>query len=109
MRSFNCGHKFKARAVDDDGHHFPSKLEHEFYRKLLLRKKMGEVIFFLRQVPFHLPGGVKYLVDFLVFYANGNVKLFDVKGMETSEFKMKKKMVEALYPVTIEIVKRGDF
>ena len=34
----------------------------------------------------------------------------DVKGVETAVFKLKKKLVEALYPdVTIEIVKNPRF
>jgi hypothetical protein len=99
-------HKFKAKPVTDDGHHFPSKLEWEYYKQLELQQRNGEVVFFLRQVPFHLPGGVKYVVDYVVFYSDGSVRFVDVKGMETSEFKMKKKLVEAIYPVEIEVVKR---
>ena len=109
MRSFNYGHKFKAKSVRDDGHHFASKLEHEFYQKLLLLQKAGEVVFFLRQVPFHLPGGVKYVADFQIFNFDGTIRIVDVKGVETSAFITKKKLVEAIYPVEIEIVKRGDF
>ncbi|VVC76026.1 hypothetical protein AQUSIP_13270 [Aquicella siphonis] len=102
-------HKFKAKPVVYDGQHFASKLEWQYHTRLELQKKAGEVLFFLRQVPFHLPGGVKYVTDFVVFYADGNVRFIDIKGMETAQFKAKVKMVEALYPVTIEVVKRGDF
>lgn len=66
----------------------------------------GEVIFFLRQVPFHLPGNVRYVVDFVEFLASGQVDFVDVKGMETPEFKLKKKQVECLYPIEIKIVKK---
>jgi hypothetical protein len=58
----------------------------------------------LRQVPCDLPGNVKYRVDFLEFYPDGSVRFVDVKGMETPSFIMKKKQVEALYPVRIETV-----
>jgi hypothetical protein len=34
-------------------------------------------------------------------YANLEVKIFDVKGFVTPIFRLKKKMVEALYPVKI--------
>jgi hypothetical protein len=107
MRTRFASHKFKAKPVTCDEMHFPSKLEARVYGKLKLEQQAGFVLFFLRQVPFHLPGGVKYVCDFVVFYADGSVKFIDAKGMETSEFKMKKKMVEDLYPVTIEIVKRA--
>lgn len=68
-------------------------------------QKLGEVIFFLRQVPFDLPGGTKYFADFQVFYADGTVSFVDVKGVSTQMFIMKKKQVESLYPITIEVVK----
>lgn len=59
-------------------------------------------MFYLRQVPFHLPGGVVYRVDFQEFHANGAVRFVDVKGHRTESYKAKKRMVEALYPVEIE-------
>jgi len=65
-------------------------------------KKGGIVLFWLRQVPFHLPGNVTYKVDFQVFYADGTIRFIDVKGMRTPGFIRNKKMVEALYPVEIE-------
>tara|TARA_Y100000815_G_scaffold272534_1_gene301652 strand:- start:2140 stop:2307 length:168 start_codon:yes stop_codon:yes gene_type:complete len=54
---------------------------------------------------FDLPGGVTYRADFIIFWSDGNVTIEDVKGFETSEFKLKKKMVEELYPINIEVVK----
>ena len=97
-------HKFNAKAVEYDGIRFDSKKEGNYYLQLQLRVKAGEVVFFLRQVPFHLPGGVKYIVDFMEFHADGTVHMVDVKGMTTDKFIMKKKMVEDLYPVIIEVV-----
>lgn len=96
-------HKFKAIKTEYDGIKFPSKKEANYYLKLKLLVKAGQVLFFLRQVPFHLPGGVKYVVDFQEFWADGSVRFVDVKGHQTPEFIAKKKMVEALYPVKIEI------
>jgi len=107
MRRFT--HKFKAKAVTQDGHRFPSTLEWKYFNHLEALILLKEVVFFLRQVPFHLPGGVKYVVDYQVFYSNGEIKFVDVKGCETSEFILKKKMVEDLYPVKIDIIKKGDF
>ena len=98
-------HKYFATRTECNGLKFDSKAEASYYMELLLRVKAGEVVFFLWQVPFHLPGGVKYVVDFQEFHADGTVHFIDVKGVQTSEFKAKKKMVEALYPIEIEIVK----
>lgn len=98
-------HKFNAKPTTINGIRFDSKKEAKYYTELLIRRdQLKEIIFFLRQVPFHLPGGVKYIVDFVEFHADGTVHFFDVKGMKTKDFIMKKKMVEDLYPVTIELV-----
>jgi hypothetical protein len=95
-------HKFNAQPTTRDGYRFDSKKEAHFYDMLDLARQAGQVVFFLRQVPFHLPGNVTYRVDFLVFYANGDIRFIDVKGYRTKSYITKKKMVEALYPVTIE-------
>lgn len=97
-------HKYSAQAVVIDGIRFDSRKEGRHYQDLQLRVKAGEVLYYLRQVPFHLPGGVTYRVDFAEFHADGSVHYVDVKGVQTKDFVMKKKQVEALYPVTIEVV-----
>jgi len=96
-------HKFGAVRTERDGIKFASKKEAAYYDQLTLLKQVGEVLFFLRQIPFHLPGGVRYVCDFAVFYADGRVEFVDVKGMQTPEFKAKKKMVESVY-APVEIV-----
>lgn len=84
---------------------FDSIAEARYYDGLCAGVKAGTVVFFLRQVPFHLPGNTVYRVDFQVFYADGTVAFVDVKGMETETFKIKKRQVEDLYPVTITVTK----
>ena len=96
-------HKFMAVPTKADGIRFDSKKEAARYENLKLLQMAGEVVFFLRQVPFHLPGGTTYRVDFQIFWANGEVSFEDVKGMQTKEFIRAKKQVEALYPVKIEV------
>ena len=81
---------------------FASKKEARYYDELKLRQKAGEVLFFLRQAPFHLPGNTKYVVDFVEFLSDGAVRFVDVKGHRTKEFIRAKKQVEALYPIEIE-------
>ena len=95
-------HKFNAVRTEIDGIKFSSKKEATYYQSLCLRRKAGEVLFFLRQVPLHLPGGVRYVVDFQEFHMDGTVHFIDVKGMRTSEYLTKKKIVEAVYPILIE-------
>ncbi len=97
-------HKYNAKITEVDGRKFASKKEARYYRELLIRQSSGEIIFFLMRVPFHLPGNVKYVCDFQEFYSDGTIHFVDVKGVETDMFKLKKKQVEAIYPVKIEVV-----
>ena len=98
MKTF---HKFKAISTEVDDIKFSSKKEAQYYQTLKQQVKSGEALFFLRQIPLHLPGKVKYVCDFLVFWKDGTVTFEEVKGFETPEYKIKKKIVESLYPITI--------
>lgn len=102
-------HKFGAKEVTEDDIRFDSQLERDYYRYLVAERAAGRVVFFLRQVPFHLPGRTRYQVDFAVFWASGHVEFVDTKGVETEAFRIKLRQTEELYPVKIKIVKRGDF
>lgn len=95
-------HKFNAIRSECDGIKFASRKERNRYLELKILHKAEEILFFLRQVPFHLPGNVKYICDFMVFWQDGNITIEDVKGFKTETYKAKKKMLEALYPVSIQ-------
>lgn len=97
--------KYGAEPTVVDGIRFDSKAEARYYQKLKLRVESGAVRYFLRQVPFHLPGGVRYVVDFMEVHADGSVHYVDVKGIETAMFRTKKRLVESLYPITIEVTR----
>jgi Protein of unknown function (DUF1064) len=94
-------HKYKAHQIKLDEINFQSKKEARRYSELKLLRNNGDVIFFLRQVPFHLPGNVKYICDFQIFWSNGEVTFEDVKGFKTPLYQTKKKIVESLYPIKI--------
>jgi hypothetical protein len=83
-----------------------SKLEANYYKHLELLQKAGEVKFFLFQVPFRLEGGVRYIVDFVVFHSDGKIEFIDTKGRDTPLSILKRKQVEARYPVEIRIVRK---
>jgi hypothetical protein len=106
MSKRTFGHRQKYNAVPTvvDGIRFASKKEAAYYCDLKLRVASGETRYFLRQVPIHLPGNVRYVVDFVRFDAEGQVHYVDVKGRPTTMYKLKKKQVEALYPIKIEEV-----
>jgi len=99
-------HKFFAKPAtrewaDGSVIHFASTKEARYFDQLQLAEKGGHLLFFLRQVPFHLPGGVTYRLDYLEFWSTGEVRCVDVKGRKTKQYIDKKKQVEALYPVKI--------
>jgi hypothetical protein len=102
-------HKFKNKAVTDKGERFASKLEHSYKIYLDRLKHIGKIIFYLTQVPLRLPGGTKYVVDFVVFYDDGEIEFIDTKGVETDTFKIKKREIEAIYPFKIKVVRKGEF
>src|SRR5271170_3788409 len=91
-------HKFKAKPVKHQGERFASKLEFAYKQHLDLLQKSGEVLFYLTQVPVRLPGGTKYVVDFLLFNSDNSVHFVDTKGFQNDTFKLKKREIEALYP-----------
>ena len=97
--------KYGAKPVRIDGHYFASQAEARYYLRLLVSQRAKEITHFHRQVPFDLPGGTKYVVDFQVFHADGRVEYVDVKGKRTAMFIRNKKQVESLYPVKIKEVK----
>lgn len=41
---------------------------------------------------------IKYIADFVVHYSDGTVKVIDVKGQKTVDFKIKEKMFNYRYP-----------
>lgn len=97
-------HKYNAKPTEVDGIRFDSKKEANYYKKVKTLHDLGKITMFLRQVPFHLPGGTKLVVDFLEFWADGSVRAVDVKGVKTDVYKLKKREVEHHYPITIEEV-----
>ena len=90
---------------------FQSQLEARFYEHLREQEKIGGIMLILRQLPFDLPGGIKYRADFIVFTdtKSGNMYqiIYDVKGCTNpkakvyQEWKRTKKMVEAIHNVKI--------
>ena len=103
--------KYNAVKTVVDNITFASKAEAEYYRQLKYGQHIGTISYFLRQVPFTLPGGTKYIVDFMVFYKNQSASFVDIKGVITTAFIRSKKQVVELYPVKITALKlkRGVF
>lgn len=101
--------KYHAIETHIGGVRFPSIAEGDFYKiaqRMIIYK---EIKFFLRQVPFHLPGNVKLVLDFLLFYQDGHVRFIDIKGgSPTQAFIIKRKQVEHMYDIKIEIITKKE-
>lgn len=104
--------KYGAKATVVDGIRFASKLEADVYVRLKSAQQAREVTYFLRQVPIHLPGGVKYVVDFQAFRVYGanvaQVRYFECKGIDLPLGKAKRKIAEGQYPITVEVITREN-
>lgn len=87
---------------------YASKRESEYAAVLQLQKQAGEVLDWLEQVPVRLPGGSKYVADFMVIARDGSVKFVEVKGMETQVWRLKMRQLAELRPeifARLEVVK----
>lgn len=97
-------HKYNATSVFIDQIRFPSIAEGEYYRQLKLRRRAGDVRYFLMQVPFTLPGPVRVRVDFMEVLASGEIRYIDVKGKVTQAFVRNCKQVKRIFGVDIVAV-----
>ena len=96
--------KYGAKKTEVDGIKFDSQKEAKYYIFLKQLKQAGEVVLFLMQVPFILPGAIRYRLDFQVFYADGRIEWVDVKGVITDVYRIKKAQVEEIYGIEIKEV-----
>lgn len=106
--------KFNNKKVIVNGLKFDSKMESEFYEYLLELKKQGLIEDFTLQPEFVLQEGfkkrgisflpIKYKADFQVFLPDGTDYVVDIKGFETADFKIKKKMFEKRFPQELKLI-----
>jgi hypothetical protein len=108
------GNKFNAKKVTVDGIKFDSKAESEYYLHLKELKERGQIKDFELQPPFVLQESfrlrgelvrqIKYVADFRVFENDGSTFIVDVKGMETADFKIKKKLYLKRFPEPLKLL-----
>lgn len=103
--------KYRNQPVVIDGIRFASKREGAYYAALKIREKAGEVSAVELQPRYPLTGPkgeliATYVADF-AFWDNvaQRHRVVDVKGVETKEFRLKRKMMRALRGIEIEVVK----
>jgi len=97
--------KYKAIKCESEGIKFPSQLERNCYLVLQQLKKDEKIDFFLRQIPFDLPGNFIHRVDFAVFSDSNGATFIEAKGKDIAIGKMKRLQVEEIYKIKIEVVK----
>jgi hypothetical protein len=101
--------KYNAKKTLFDGVMYDSKAEAQFASILKIAMKATDVnervILIERQHVYEIVANgkyiAKYISDFRVTYANGIVKVYDVKGMVTPLYRLKKKLVEAIHGIKI--------
>jgi len=99
--------KYRNIKTDVDGITFDSKAEARRYSELKMLADADEIMGFGLQPSFVLPGGIRYRPDFIVCGNDGTVWLEDVKGVETQEFKLKKKLWDSHYTwLELRVIKR---
>lgn len=95
-------------------HYFPSAAERQRYARLKFMERAGEISRLRLQPAFPIiirtagSGDKKvatYRADFEYETREGRRVIEDVKGLETDVFKLKRKIVEAFYGITLTIVK----
>lgn len=91
-----------------DGHRFASKLEGTRYLQLKMLRAGGVVADFRMQVPYVIEVNghriCEYRADFVIDWPDGTTTVEDTKGVETPEFKLKKKLMLAVYGIEILLV-----
>lgn len=97
--------KYGNRKVEIDGMKFDSQHEADVYFGTLLPSwKCGAYKLLVRQVPFDLPGGIRYIADFVTVSVDGHVSVIDAKSEATRKNRVyinKKKQMKAIWGIEI--------
>ena len=107
--------KYNSRKTVIDDITFDSKKEAKRYVELKKKQEEGEITDLRLQVPFELVPSftieidgknrkrrnIRYIADF-TYYENGQKVVEDVKGRKTDIYKLKKKLFEYKYKITIK-------
>lgn len=97
--------KYGNRRTEADGMKFDSQHEAEVYRQLTLAARGGEYCAVLRQVPFQLPGGIKYIADFVTLELDRSYTVWDAKSAATAKdkvYRMKKRLMKECLGIEIQ-------
>jgi len=101
-----CANKYGARRTRSGAHTYDSGKEARRGTELMLEERGGQITDLRRQVnvEIHIDGVcvLTYVADFVYReVSSGQIVIEDTKGLRTKEYKLKKKMIEALTPLRI--------
>jgi len=99
--------KYKAIRTEVDGITFASRREANRFKELQFLRSQHRISDLILQPKFPVVVCGKkictYIADFM-YHENGNQIIEDVKGVKTPVYRIKKKLVEAIYNITIKEV-----
>jgi hypothetical protein len=99
-------HKYGAKAIEIDGHRFPSLAEGRRYEELKLMQRAGIIrdLQLQPRYPIRISGVLvtTYVADFKYFdVERGEETVEDVKGFVTDIYRLKKKLVKVVHDIDI--------
>lgn len=106
--------KYGARKTVVDGITFDSKAEAKYYEQLKWLKQSKQIKDFSLQLRFELQESFKkqdktfrkieYIADFEITNLDGSKEVIDIKGMETKEFAIKRKLYERKFDTPLKVI-----
>lgn len=106
------GNKYGAKKTEFNGYKYDSKFEASVARDLELRKTAGEIKDYDRQFKVEMwaydQNGdkamkVTHKVDFRIHHHDESFELLEAKGVETSDYKMRRKWLETFWlPINLD-------
>jgi len=113
-RQYGKYNKYNAKKTEFMGYKFDSKWEAERYGQLSSMALAGVVKDLQRQVKYEIVVNnykiCNYIADFVYILVHENGKeekiVEDAKGVQTTDFKLKMKLVKALFDIDIKISKK---
>lgn len=109
------GTKYNAQSNEFNGIKFASLAERDYYIHLCDKYASGEILGITLQPKYELQPAfvnaagnlvrsINYTADFEIVELDNTLTVVDVRGFETSDFKLKKKMFEYKHQTTIKLM-----
>ena len=99
--------KYNNRKIVIDGHKFDSMAEGEYYLEIMALLKDGVYSAVELQPKVYMTGArILYKPDFKCTNSDGAIEYYDVKGMRTAVFQIKKRLWEYYGPGLLGIIEK---